>query len=369
VTDDYLKLTAYFGERLRSENRFLADALLDLYGRSSVATSVVLRGIASFGPHHELRSDQLLSMSEDPPIAVAAVDTADSILPIAEQVVAMTSRGLITLQRTLGALPTQAGGPPARRAGGLSGGSPAVPDIAKLTIYLGRQDRAGGLPAHRAACDALYRHGFAGASVFLGVDGTTHGQRQRARFFSRNVDVPLMIIAIGTAPQVGNAIADLEAMLSAPLWTVERVQVCKRDGELVTRPAALPPADNDGLPLWQKLMVYTSEATLHDGVPIHRAIVSGLRESRAASGATVLRGVWGFHGDHKPHGDKVIQFSRQVPVTTIVVDTPERIAASFDVIDQLTGRHGLVTSELVPALVSVDDGAWIGGTRLAHFNY
>ena len=59
MTDDYLKLTAYFGERLRSENRFLADALLDLYGSSAVATSIVLRGIASFGPHHQLRSDQL----------------------------------------------------------------------------------------------------------------------------------------------------------------------------------------------------------------------------------------------------------------------------------------------------------------------
>ena len=69
---DFLKLTAYFGERLRHGDRFLSDALLDLYGRNSVATSVVLRGIASFGPHHVLRSDQSLSMSEDSPIAVAA---------------------------------------------------------------------------------------------------------------------------------------------------------------------------------------------------------------------------------------------------------------------------------------------------------
>ena len=47
--------------------------------RSAVATSVMLRGIASFGPRHVLRSDQSLSMSEDPPVAVAAVDTADKI--------------------------------------------------------------------------------------------------------------------------------------------------------------------------------------------------------------------------------------------------------------------------------------------------
>ncbi len=77
----------------------------------------------------------------------------------------------------------------------------------------------------------------------------------------------------------------------------------------------------------------------------------------------MLRGIWGFHGDHKPHGDKLIQLARQVPVTTIVVDSPERIAASFDIIDDLTDRHGLVTSELVPALVSIDGGERRGGHR------
>ena len=96
---DYLKLTAYFAERLRHGDRFLSDAMLDLYGDNAVATSVVLRGIASFGPHHELRTDQSLSMSEDSPIAVAAVDTADKIAGLADQVSTMVSRGLVTLER------------------------------------------------------------------------------------------------------------------------------------------------------------------------------------------------------------------------------------------------------------------------------
>jgi PII-like signaling protein len=104
-------------------------------------------------------------------------------------------------------------------------------------------------------------------------------------------------------------------------------------------------------------------------VPIHRAIVRQLFDARAAGGATALRGIWGFHGDHKPHGDKWIQLTRQVPVVTIVVDSPERIAASFDIIDALTERHGLVTSELVPALVTIDGGERHGGTTLARYHY
>jgi PII-like signaling protein len=354
MSAEYLKLTTYFAERLRSGNRFLADALLDLYGESAVATSVVLRGIASFGPHHELRSDQSLSTSEDSPIVIAAVDHADKIAPLADRAVAMTTRGLVTLERARLLVDSDASAPP---------------DTVKLTVYVGRQDRVLGQPAYRAVCDVLLRHGFGGASVFLGVDGTKNGQRQRARFFSRNVEIPIMIIAIGTGKQATVAIPELEAMLRQPLLTLERVQLCKRDGELVARPAALPAADDHGRALWQKLMVYTSEATLNDGVPIHRAIVRRLFESDAASGATVLRGIWGYHGDHKPHGDKMIQLTRQMPVTTIVIDSPERIAASFDIIDGLTERHGLVTSELVPALVSIDDGERRGGTALARYHY
>ena len=53
--------------------------MLDLYGNREVATSVMLRGIASFGPHHELRTDESLSLSEDSPVAIAAVDVASKI--------------------------------------------------------------------------------------------------------------------------------------------------------------------------------------------------------------------------------------------------------------------------------------------------
>ena len=100
---------------------------------------------------------------------------------------------------------------------------------------------------------------------------------------------------------------------------------------------------------WHKLMVYTSEAAQCDGQPIHRAIVRRLRAA-GISGATTVRGVWGFHGDHAPHGDRLLQLGRHVPAVTIVVDTPARIAEAFAVIDELTGEQGLVTSETVPAM-------------------
>ncbi|HYB37839.1 MAG TPA: DUF190 domain-containing protein [Mycobacterium sp.] len=362
MSQSCLKLTAYFGERQRAvadrqRHGFLADAMLDLFGARDVATSVMLRGIASFGPRHVLRSDESLSLSEDPPMAIAAVDVELKIRELVDDVIAMTARGLVTLERAQ--LLSRADA--IRDAGSR--------DAAKLTIYVGRQERVDGIRAHYAVCELLYRHGFAGAAVFLGVDGTAHGRRYRARFFSRNVNVPQMIIGIGTPAQVSAAAAELAAVVPHPLLTVERVRLCKRDGELFARPQQLPATDDRGRTLWQKLMVHTTEATTHDGSPIHRALVRRLLQSKTANGATVLRGIWGFHGDHKPHGDKLFQLTRHVPVTTIIVDTPDSIARSFDIVDELTANHGLVTSEMVPAVLPIDGSPRRGGTRLANFDY
>ena len=76
MNDDCLKLTAYFGERDRAEGRFLADAMLDLCGRREIATSVLMRGIEGFGLKHHLRTDRLLTLSEDLPLVAVAVDDA-----------------------------------------------------------------------------------------------------------------------------------------------------------------------------------------------------------------------------------------------------------------------------------------------------
>ena len=64
-----------------------------------------------------------------------------------------------------------------------------------------------------------------------------------------------------------------------------------------------------------------------------------------------MRGVWGFHGDHAPHGDRLLALRRHVPVMTIAIEAPRSApSARSTVIDELTREHGLVTSEMVPAI-------------------
>ena len=355
MNNDCLKLTTYFGERHRTDDQFVADALLDLYGRKEIEVSLMLRGAEGFGLKHHLRTDRLLTLSEDLPLVSVAVDTRARIENILEEVTQVKRHGLITLER-------------ARMLTGEIG-SVALPEelheATKLTIYVGRQEQISGSPAFIAVCDLLHRRGIAGATALLGVDGTAHGVRQRARFFGRNAEVPMMIIAVGAGEQIAGVLPELGRLLRRPLLTLERVRVCKRDGQLLSPPTALPTTDRQGLAMWQKLMVYASEQARHGRGPLHVALVRRLRES-GASGATCVRGVWGFHGDHPPHGDRLLQLRRHVPVVTILVDTPERIAESFKIVDELTDEAGLVTSEMVPAMASLSDGERKrGGLRLA----
>jgi PII-like signaling protein len=340
VNEDAVKLTSYFGERQRvAGDGFAADALLDLYGRHQLATSILLRGVEGFGARQRLRTDVSLTLSEDLPLIAVAVDTRSRIDAVLDPTARLIGSGLVTLER---ARLLRGDIPPVTLADGPG-------EETKLTIYLGRQERVYRVPAFVAVCDLLHRRGVAGATALLGVDGTAHGARERAAFFSRNAGTPVMVIAVGSGARIGRVLPELGALLRQPLLTLERVRICKRDGSLLCAPSALPGTDETGVPLWRKLMVYTSEGALHDGQPIHRAIVRRLRAAGLA-GATTQRGVWGFHGDHAPHGDRLLQLGRHVPAVTIVIDAPERIAAAFDIIDSLTTEQGLVTSETVPAM-------------------
>jgi PII-like signaling protein len=357
--DDCLKLTAYFGERDRTDDgRLLADALVDIFGDHELRTSILLRGAEGFGRLHHLHTDRLLSLSEDLPVAAIAVDRRHRIEALVDPVLQVTPRGLITLER-------------ARLLSGQIGEvrlPQELHEATKLTVYVGRQARADGMPAYAAVCDLLHRRGIAGATVLLGVDGTRDGRRTRARFFGRNADVPTMVMAVGDGANVAGVLPELGNLVQDPLITLERVRVCKRDGELLSRPHELPSNDKRGLGLWQKLMVYTSQAATVDGRPLNLEIVRRLRASRSA-GATTLRGIWGFHGDHPPHGDRFLQVRRQVPVLTISVDTPQRTAEAFDIIDELTTEQGLVTSEMVPAVRAISGEQTVGGLELASFDF
>jgi PII-like signaling protein len=354
VHEDCLKLTVYFGEHERVGRELLSDALLDVYQRHELEAAVLLRGAEGFGLRHTLHTQRLLTLSEDLPLVSIAVDAREKVERALPEVTAIVGKGLVTLER-------------ARLLSGRVG-KVALPeslgDAAKLTVYCGRAERSGGRPAYRAAIRLLHERGVAGATAFLGVDGMRHGARQRARFFSRNEDVPVMVVSVGDGASIAAALPELAALLPRPLLTLERVRVCKRDGVVLADPRAPVAAEESGPAVWQKLMVYAGEQARHGRQSLYIELIRRLRQEGAA-GATALRGIWGYAGDHRPHGETLLPLHRTVPMVTVLVDRPERMRRWWRIVDELTDETGLVTSELVPAFRAVGPDAERGGLDLA----
>jgi len=354
VTVDCLKLTVYFGERDRLSGHLTSDVLLDLYERHEVRAAILLRATEGFGIKHQLHTQRMLTLSEDLPLVSVAVGTRETIERLLPQVEQLVGGGLVTLER-------------ARLLTRLDDTDSLVDgagEATKLTVYLGRRERVGDRGAHALVVDVLRRHGVAGATVLLGVDGLLHHARKRARFFSRNTDVPLMLVSVGSSESIVAALSELDGKLDDPLATLERVRVCKRDGVTIAPPVHLPETDRSGLAVWQKLMVYAGEQGRHGRHPLYVEMIHRLR-LEGASGATALRGIWGYSGDHAPHGDALLAVRRRVPVVLTLVDRPARARQWWCLIDEITSQHGLVTSEMVPAFQAVGPGITSGGLTLA----
>ncbi len=231
MNEDCLTLTTYFGERDRTPDGLLADELLDIYGGHRLAASVLLRGAEGFGRLHHLRTDRLLTLSEDLPVVSIAVDRRERIEAMLEPVLQIKRRGLVTLERARLLTGEIGRGETARAARRRRPSSRSTSAAASAST---------ARPAFAAVCELLHRRGIAGATVLLGVDGTRGGRRFRAGFFGRNADVPTMIVAVGSGERIAAAMPELGHLLSEPLLTLERVRVCKRDGELLATPHELP---------------------------------------------------------------------------------------------------------------------------------
>jgi PII-like signaling protein len=282
-----------------------------------------------------------------------AVDEPHVIQAVAEEVDRLLPEGLVTLERA------QVGEHP----GDLEPGGDAA---AKLTVYPGRGERTRGRPAHLAVVDLLRKLGVEGASVLMGVDGVRWGERRRARFIGANGDVPMMIIAISSRETLLPALPALGDLLGRSVVTLERVRILKRDGRPLAQPEVPPPEDEGGLGLWHKVTVHTGEDAHAPGDEdvLYSALLRELRRA-GASGASVLRGVWGYSGDGEPHGDRMLSVRRRVPVVAVCIDRPGRMAGLWPIVDVMTARHGLVTGEIVPAFRAAGHGARVGGLRLA----
>jgi PII-like signaling protein len=332
----------HFGERDRDGAGPLEAAVMAAYARHGVRAAALLRGVEGFGAKHLLRTDRLLSLSEDPPLVAVAVGDAETIEPLAAEVRGMAAEGLLVLETTTTGpgTPSAAVVPgPVVGAPGDWGGAPnpgEARERVRVTVW---GPRTGPDSPHLKAVAALKRHGAESATVLLGVDGVLDGERRRAKFVAANRGVPALTVGIGERTAIEAAVAEVGA---APLVTCEPVETYRRIGTVSLHTGAENPAPAEAV----RVTLATSEGATRDGRTACLEFVRRLRREGAA-GATSLRGVWGFRGDGEPHGDRVLALRRDVPTLVEVVDTPERSARWVEMARELACEGDIVYAQAV----------------------
>jgi PII-like signaling protein len=340
---EMLQLRFYFGERDRCGDGPLNAAVMAACARHGVSAAALLRAVEGFGAKQRMRTDRLLTLSEDPPLVAVAAGESERVEALAEEIRGIAHDGLLALNQVT--TPDRVRSSPriaresanAPEEGGAREGSVSAEDEVRVTIW---GPRTGSRSPHMSAVDAFHRHGAEAAMVFLGVDGVLDGQRRRARFVASNHEVPALTVAVGEWGRVEAALAEVDG--AASLVTVEAVETSRRIGTVSLHST-----------LASRITYITSEIEARGPHPCYLELIHRLREEGAA-GATALRGVWGFRGTTPPHGDRVLALRRDVPILVEAIDSPEPAARWHDLALSFVGEDDVVDSQSIERTLTLE---------------
>ena len=90
----------------------------------------------------------------------------------------------------------------------------------------------------------------------------------------------------------------------------------------------------------QRLTIVVGESDVLGHRPVYAEIVHRAHAAGLA-GAAVFRGIEGFGASRQIHTNRLLSLSEDMPVSVVVVDTPERIEAFLPEVEELV-TEGLV---------------------------
>ncbi len=96
-TKDGRRLSIFVGEDHRHKGKPLFEAIIQKALEHGLAGATVIKGVESFGSHHEIHTGKILRLSEDMPLVVEIVDSPekiDAFLPCLDE---MIEEGTVTV--------------------------------------------------------------------------------------------------------------------------------------------------------------------------------------------------------------------------------------------------------------------------------
>ena len=91
------RLTVFIGESDHHQHHSLSSEIVHRAQRAGLAGCSVFRGVGGFGASRTLHTSHLLSLSDDLPIAIVVVDSAERIEAFLPQLDELVTEGLVIL--------------------------------------------------------------------------------------------------------------------------------------------------------------------------------------------------------------------------------------------------------------------------------
>ena len=98
ISDEGQLLRVYVGESDRWQGKPLYEAIVLKARGMGIAGTTVLRGIMGFGAASRIHTSKILRLSEDLPVVVEIVDSAQKIAQLLPEIESMVQEGLVTLE-------------------------------------------------------------------------------------------------------------------------------------------------------------------------------------------------------------------------------------------------------------------------------
>ncbi len=92
-------LRVFVGESDRHNGRPVYEVIVEMARAEGLAGATVLRGTLGFGANSRIHTAKVLRLSEDLPMVVEIVDSAEKIAPFVKLLDAIITEGLITLEK------------------------------------------------------------------------------------------------------------------------------------------------------------------------------------------------------------------------------------------------------------------------------
>jgi PII-like signaling protein len=229
------KVTVYVIEGQTYHGTACYAAILDYLFFRGISDATVMRGMAGFGTDHKMHSSRLVDLSDQMPIKIEFIETAERVQEVLPKLTEIASQGLIEVQDTNVIDPRSQ----KKQSHGPSPSAKLQSQAKMMRILIGEQDRWQDRPLYQALVQALRANDIAGVTVYRGILGYGANRRiHKDSALNLSHDAPILLTVVDTEEKLRAFFPVLDLMVKQGL-------VVLSDAEVIKYTHALPSSDEE----------------------------------------------------------------------------------------------------------------------------